>query len=87
MRIKVQKFWLTDGTIVLTVRDHDVVTDAKRDRWNADTLRWDHGPYTGGRHVQTLERIHLPRATPKAEVRMTMRSLKMAVEARVLGAL
>jgi hypothetical protein len=87
MKIKVKKGWLSDGTIVIFVSDHEDIVPQVRD---------PHGHivhYSNTYHIlpmlraRVIDTVHLPRATPKAEVKMVMKSLKMAHEARLLGAL
>jgi hypothetical protein len=73
MILKVHKSWLNDGTIVLTVKDHSV--------WITT-----HGPGpTSTRRVKTLNITHLPRGTPKADVRRLRASLKLMAELRADG--
>lgn len=68
-KIRVKKWWLPNGTIVLDV---------------TGGLEAVPRPFFGNTPLRRkqLYSVQLPRATPKAEVRLVMRNLKMMFEAK-----
>lgn len=79
MRIKVKKFWLSDGTIVLEVRDHDSPLEP-----NSAAVAWDNRiRATIG--LKVIHRSTYPRNTPKAEIKTAMKSLKILHEIKIGG--
>lgn len=78
MKIKVKKSWLPDGTIVIEARDHDLPAAPQR----ATSQTW----YTpNSKKRALLYSMQLPRATPKMEVKVAMRTLKRMLELRTEG--
>jgi hypothetical protein len=81
VKIKCKKSWLPNGDIVLTVKDHDAPIVGPTDfgkRTNLYGSFWDKPP-----HKEVLERLVLPRGTPKKEVENAKNSLVLTCEIRM----
>lgn len=81
MKLKCTKHWLPNGDIVLVVKDHDAPIVKPRlvsgqDLWGAPF--WDKPV-----HIPTLERLVLPRGTPRKEVENAKKALLLTCELKL----
>ena len=75
MRLKASHYWLSDGTVVVDVWDHDAMKPAK----NVNR-------FARKRHAVVPTRVHtmhFPRGTTKAAVKMAKQSAIMLYEMKV----
>lgn len=82
MRLKAAHWWLSDGTIVVEVRDHDKLQDMPDpvlNRYSGNPVRYDNKPQI----ATVVSRLTVPKGTSKAEVKLTKQTLIMAYETKI----
>ena len=86
MLIKVKKSWLSDGTIVLEAFDkhyQELVSTGALQVNTSKTAYMQMAARAARNTRPILQRIGLPRGTPKEAVRLAAQSLKMLAEVQV----
>lgn len=84
MRLKAAHWWLSDGTIVVEVRDHDALMDMHDPVLNRYSGRISYADLTRKPQIATVvSRVTVPKGTSKAEVKLTKKALIMAYEIKV----
>ena len=84
MRLKAAHWWLSDGTIVVEVRDHDALMAMHDPVLNPYARRTLFAQYNRKPQIATVvSRLTVPKGTSKAEIKLTKKALSMAHEIKV----